>query len=85
MQKEMRELEECTFKPSVHPVPPKEKDPVVIKGLGRHLELQDLAKQMRKDQEEWERKIFFTHVRNQSNTCLTKSKYIRAGVQFFYG
>lgn len=62
MQKEMRELEECTFKPNVHPVPPKEKDPVVIKGLGRHLELQDLAKQMRKDQEEWERKIFFTHV-----------------------
>lgn len=58
----MQEFKECTFKPAVHPVPPKEKEPVVIKGLGRHLELQDLAKQMRKDQEEWERKVFFTHV-----------------------
>lgn len=77
MQKEMQELEECTFKPDVHPVPPKEKEPVVIKGLGRHLELQDLAKQMKKDQEEWERKVFFTHVR-KSDTC-----QIRTGVKFF--
>lgn len=68
MQREMQELEECTFKPDVHPVPPKEKEPVVIKGLGRHLELQDLAKQMRKEQEEWEREVFFTHVSNRSQT-----------------
>lgn len=77
MQKEMQELEECTFKPDVHPVPPKEKEPVVIKGLGRHLELQDLAKQMRKDQEEWERKVFFTHVSNQSHAKLElESKFL---------
>lgn len=63
MQKEMQEFKECTFKPAVHPVPPKEKEPVVIKGLGRHLELQDLAKQMKKDHEDWERKVFFSHVR----------------------
>ena len=62
VQREMQEFKECTFKPAVHPIPPKEKEPVVIKGLGRHLELQDLAKQMKKDQEEWERKVFFTHV-----------------------
>ncbi|KAG0566104.1 hypothetical protein KC19_7G039000 [Ceratodon purpureus] len=62
VQKEMQEFKECTFKPDVHPLPPKEKERVVIKGLGRHLELQDLAKQMKKDQEEWERKVFFTHV-----------------------
>lgn len=59
---EMQEVKECTFKPDVHPVPPKEKEPVVIKGLGRHLELQDLAKQMKKEQEEWERKVFLTRV-----------------------
>jgi hypothetical protein len=63
VQKEMKEFKECTFKPDVHPPPPKAKEPVVIKGLRRHLELQDLAKQMKKEQEEWERKVFFTHVR----------------------
>lgn len=62
LQMEMQEVKECTFKPDVHPVPPKEKEPVVIKGLGRHLELQDLAKQMKKEQEEWERKVFLTRV-----------------------
>ncbi|CAM6129060.1 unnamed protein product [Calypogeia fissa] len=60
--RELQEFKECTFKPRVNKLPPKDKEPVVVKGLGRHLELQDLAKQMKRDQEEWERKIFFQHV-----------------------
>jgi hypothetical protein len=77
MQKEMQEFKECTFKPDVHPVPFKGKEPVVIKGLGRHLELQDLAKQMRKDQEEWERKVFFTHVIKLSQVTCTNDSQVR--------
>jgi hypothetical protein len=65
-QRELEEFKECTFKPIVHVVPPKPMEPIVIKGLGRHLELQDLAKQMKKDHEEWERKVFFSHVKASS-------------------
>jgi hypothetical protein len=65
-QRELEEFKECTFKPIVHVVPPKPMEPIVIKGLGRHLELQDLAKQMKKDHEEWERKVFFSRVKASS-------------------
>jgi len=61
-ERELEEFKECTFKPIVHEVPPKPMEAIVIKGLGRHLELQELAKQMKKDHEEWERKVFFSHV-----------------------
>ncbi|OAE19668.1 hypothetical protein AXG93_1847s1290 [Marchantia polymorpha subsp. ruderalis] len=60
--RELQEFKECTFKPQVNRAPPKDQEPVMVKGLGRFLELQDLAKQMKKDQEEWERKIFYQHV-----------------------
>ncbi|KAI5064890.1 hypothetical protein GOP47_0019585 [Adiantum capillus-veneris] len=60
--RELEALKECTFKPSVNPSPPlKETAPVTIKGLERHLELQCIAKQMRREQEELERKVFFSH------------------------
>ncbi|CAM6043603.1 unnamed protein product, partial [Sphagnum compactum] len=65
-ERELEEFKECTFKPIVHVVPPKPMEPIVIKGLGRHLELQDLAKQMKKDHEEWEHKVFFSHVKVSS-------------------
>ncbi|MCO5575407.1 hypothetical protein L7F22_029208 [Adiantum nelumboides] len=60
--RELEALKECTFKPCVNPSPPmKEIAPVTIKGLERHLELQCNAKQMRREQEELERKVFFSH------------------------
>ncbi|KAH7302549.1 hypothetical protein KP509_23G077000 [Ceratopteris richardii] len=60
--RELEALKECTFKPAVNPVPPaKETAPAAIKGLERHLELQCIAKQMRREQEELERKVFFSH------------------------
>ena len=63
--KELREMKECTFKPSVNPTRLKETTltaPAAIKGLERHLELQSSAKQMKRNQEELERKLFFSHV-----------------------
>lgn len=60
--KELEEMEECTFKPSVHTKCPRETEHIEIKGLGRHLKLQDMAKQMKRVQQEWEKKVFFTDV-----------------------
>ena len=63
--KELKEMKECTFKPSVNPTRSKETTltaPAAIKGLERHLELQTNAKQMKRNQEELERKVFFSHV-----------------------
>lgn len=69
ISKELEELAECTFKPVINPWPPKEPDVDgghQIKGVQRHLELQRLAKQMKIDQAEWEKKIFFSHVSLQN-------------------
>ncbi|KAG0561388.1 hypothetical protein KC19_9G061100 [Ceratodon purpureus] len=66
ISKELEELAECTFKPVINPWPPKEPDGgLQIKGVQRHLELQRLAKQMKIDQAEWEKKIFFSHQNNE--------------------
>jgi len=64
IMRELEELAECTFKPAINPWPPKVVDPSghQIKGVQRHLELQRLAKQMKIDQAEWEKKVFFAHV-----------------------
>jgi hypothetical protein len=35
--------------------------PVVVRGLGRHLELQEAAKRQRAEQEEREAKVFIRH------------------------
>lgn len=60
--RELEALKECTFKPHVNRSPPmKETAPAKIKGLERHLELQCSAKQMKREQEELERKVFFSH------------------------
>lgn len=63
MLKELQEVRECTFQPMTHSAPPRTTNFVVIKGLERHLELQNIAKNMKKDQQELEKKIFLTHVR----------------------
>lgn len=41
----MKELNECTFKPKTNPgIADNNEGVVVVKGLGRHLELQELKK-----------------------------------------
>ncbi|EFJ04629.1 hypothetical protein SELMODRAFT_432232 [Selaginella moellendorffii] len=60
--RELAEIKECTFKPSVNRPRPRMEPPKIIKGLDRYFELQQIAKQMRKDQENLEKKVFFSHV-----------------------
>lgn len=44
-QREMKELDECTFHPKTNPcVQDNNQEVVIVKGLGRHLELQELRK-----------------------------------------
>ena len=64
VSKELDELKECTFTPQVIPYHPpnQERNPVVIKGLDRHLELQIMTLRKKEEAEEREREVF--HVAN---------------------
>ncbi|KIZ00784.1 hypothetical protein MNEG_7175 [Monoraphidium neglectum] len=58
---EYSELLECTFEPNARgrPAPvPQPRGPVLIKGLGRFLELQDMARRQRQEQEALEARVF---------------------------
>lgn len=78
--KEVEELAECTFKPQINPWPSKEAESgVQIKGVQRHLELQRLAKQIKFDRAEWEKKIFFSQVSYRIQltiSCSTPAIYL---------
>jgi len=44
-------MSECTFKPNVKPGAPKEASgPIIVRGLGRHLEMQEKAKLLKAEQ-----------------------------------
>lgn len=64
--REMKELEECTFQPSIYSYPPStdqsNKRPIVVKGLARHMELRRLANKMKGDAAQREFEVF--HVAN---------------------
>ena len=48
---EKLEMNECTFKPKVKPSAPREASgPIVVRGLGRHLEMQEKAKLLKAEQ-----------------------------------
>ncbi|CEG46969.1 uncharacterized protein PHALS_03637 [Plasmopara halstedii] len=69
---ELKELKECTFQPNLRKVRPRgksstkkippyytsEEKPVIVRGLGRFLELRDLARKQHADQKEREKKVF---------------------------
>ncbi|KAG1692137.1 hypothetical protein DVH05_025757 [Phytophthora capsici] len=70
---ELKELEECTFQPNLlkrrgklsskgSPSPPRdssaEEKPVIVRGLGRFLELKDLARKQQAEQKQREQKVF---------------------------
>ena len=46
-QREYSELEECTFEPSTTSMPREQTDPIVVRGLARHLERQEKARKAR--------------------------------------
>ena len=58
--REMESLRECSFAPSLPPPPPNSTDagPVVVRGLGRHLELQHNAIKLKNDKNEREKHVF---------------------------
>ncbi|KAK9851532.1 hypothetical protein WJX84_008453 [Apatococcus fuscideae] len=56
--REYEELLDCTFTPSIAPAAPPPKGPIVIPGLDRHLELQDLAKRQAQDLQQRQAKAF---------------------------
>ncbi|XP_073388442.1 uncharacterized protein [Physcomitrium patens] len=86
IMKEVEELAECTFKPQINPWPSKEAESgVQIKGVQRHLELQRLAKQIKFDRAEWEKKIFFSQVSQQNNERLKQQYTIPKPFHFHTG
>ena len=68
---EYEAMKECTFAPDTggHKVP-KSSGPVVVRGLGRYLELKDLAKRLENEKKEREQKAYF--VRGASKSTKTQ-------------
>eukprot|EP00899_Mesostigma_viride_P020277 jgi/Mesvir1/28250/Mv26211-RA.1 len=61
--KELAELQECTFTPALSGwAPPVDTGPVVVRGLGRHMELKQLAKSLEEERLEREKKAFLLDV-----------------------
>lgn len=63
MEKEMKELEDCTFHPQISPDSSYwsnllREDPVIVRGLGRHLELKELSTQLRQKAKDREAEVF---------------------------
>jgi hypothetical protein len=74
-EQEYQELRDCTFQPervSTASVP-KAKGPVVVRGLGRYLELQELARRQQEDKRMLEEKLFKANPRgNQAGYTVPK-------------
>lgn len=65
LAKEMKELQDCSFQPSIIRIPPHIKkvqagndDPIVIRGLGRHLELMHLSARKKDEALQREQEVF---------------------------
>ena len=63
--KELEELKDCTFQPNVQHYIPTKEEPVVVKGLSRHLELQNLKSKLKEDAMKREGEVF--RVKNVDN------------------
>ena len=77
IEKEILELKECTFHPRLPPAPPSyishnhhgtpvvtPAAPVIVRGLGRHLELQMMSQQKKKDEADRQRQAFSVNIKN---------------------
>ena len=63
MAREIDSLRECTFTPSLPPPPlplshPSNSQPIIVRGLGRHLELRHQAIRLRQEKQEREQEVF---------------------------
>ena len=68
-RREYEELKECTFKPAVSSKPVKSQaGPIIVRGLGRHLELKELAQKKEEEKKERERKAFLLDTSARSSS-----------------
>ncbi len=56
---DVEEVVGCTFKPEINKTRPAPTGPVVVKGLGRFLELRDMSRRQKEEQQQLEDKAFF--------------------------
>lgn len=56
--REYQELKDCTFKPAIKELPRSHQEVVVVRGLARHMELQEMKIKKTQDQLEREAKVF---------------------------
>ncbi|KAL0486844.1 hypothetical protein AKO1_014787 [Acrasis kona] len=62
---EYEEMKSCTFTPHVNQLPTEEEGPIVIRGLGKHLERTEKAKKIEQERKEREEQVFRPKVRDQ--------------------
>ncbi|GAQ83719.1 hypothetical protein KFL_001590070 [Klebsormidium nitens] len=73
-----QELQDCTFRPAINGTPPEQLDqPVIVPGLGRYLELQEMSKRLKKEQEERERRAFLLEIPSNLSRQSTKPQPFR--------
>lgn len=71
---EYESMKECTFAPDVAGAKvPKQTGPVVVRGLGRYLELKDLAKRLEKEKKHREAKAFLVQGAEKSTRVKGKT------------
>lgn len=57
-EQEVSEMQRCTFVPQTNPAILRAQGPVLVRGLGRHLELKDVAQQREQERREREAQAF---------------------------
>lgn len=76
--KDYDELKECTFTPQLCQPVPGPKGPVVVRGLGRHMELKEMARKQQEAKEKVEEKVFFKNPKG-SKTLFTVPEPFKLG------
>jgi hypothetical protein len=64
-------MEQCTFRPLIHPLPPSLSEPREIKGMEEHLWRRKLVEERKLQQQEREEQVFLTNLPPKSNRRYT--------------
>lgn len=73
-EREFQELKGCAFKPVLIEKPVQPSGPVVVNGMGRYLELKEIAKRQEAELKEREEKVFFRNVKHDPDHLYTVPK-----------
>lgn len=77
-EQDYNEIKDCTFAPELNThVPNSAKGPVVVRGLGRFLELKELSKRLEEEKQRRANKAFKTSQRKQYRGYVTVPKPFR--------